>query len=55
MAWGPLDANGKPVSKDRGRDFMRWVKHVKEYDYRYDHRILNAEGLKLIVNSPTCQ
>lgn len=42
MSWGPLDENGKPVSKDAGRDYMRWVRNVKRYGYEFDYRILNA-------------
>jgi DNA (cytosine-5)-methyltransferase 1 len=42
MSWGPLDENGKPVSKDAGRDYMRWVKKVKNYGYQFDYRVLNA-------------
>lgn len=42
MSWGPLDGNGRPVSMDRGRDYVRWVRNVKKYGYNYDYRILNA-------------
>lgn len=42
MSWGALDENGKPVSKDRGRSYVRWVNKVKRYGYNFDHRILNA-------------
>lgn len=42
MCWGDLDENGKPVSKDQGRSYLRWVKKVMSYDYDYDYRILNA-------------
>lgn len=42
MCWGDLDANGKPVSKDQGRCYMRWIRNVKSYGYDYDFRILNA-------------
>lgn len=42
MSWGPLDANGKPVSKKSGSDYMRWVNEVTAYGYGYDYRILNA-------------
>lgn len=42
MCWGDLDENGKPVSKDRGRSYLRWVNNVKKYSYEFDHRILNA-------------
>jgi len=42
MCWGALDENGKPVSKDQGRDYLRWVRKVQEYGYNFDWRILNA-------------
>lgn len=42
MCWGDLNADGKPVSKDRGRSYMRWVRNVRSYGYDYDYRILNA-------------
>ena len=42
MCWGALDENGKPVSRDRGRDYLRWVNHVQRYGYDFDWRILNA-------------
>lgn len=42
MCWGDLDENGKPVSKDQGRSYLRWVKKVMSYGYDYDYRILNA-------------
>ena len=42
MCWGDLDENGKPVSKDQGRNYLRWVKKVMSYGYDYDYRILNA-------------
>lgn len=42
MCWGDLDKNGKPVSKDQGRCYLQWVKHIKDYGYEFDWRILNA-------------
>lgn len=42
MSWGPLDENGRPLSMDRGRDYIRWIKNVKGYGYNYDYRILNS-------------
>lgn len=42
MCWGDLDENGKPISKDKGRLYLRWVNAVKKYGYKFDHRILNA-------------
>ena len=42
MAWGPLDENGRPISRQNGRDYLRWVKKVKSYGYNYDKQMLNA-------------
>ena len=42
MSWGAIDENGRPVSKDRGRSYVRWVNKVKKYVYEFDFRILNA-------------
>lgn len=42
MCWGDLDENGKPVSRDQGRLYLRWVRNVCKYGYDFDHRLLNA-------------
>jgi DNA (cytosine-5)-methyltransferase 1 len=42
MAWGDLDANGKPVSKTNGREYIRWIKSVQSFGYEHDHRMLCA-------------
>lgn len=42
MCWGELDENGKPISRDRGSSYLRWVKNVCAYGYDFDWRILNA-------------
>lgn len=42
MSWGQVCDLGKPISRDKGRDFMRWIKNVQNYGYSYDYRILNA-------------
>ncbi len=42
MSWGELDANGKPVSRLRGRDYVKWVNSIKRRGYDFDWRILNA-------------
>lgn len=42
MCWGDLDENGHPISRFEGRSYMRWVKHVMDYGYDYDWRLLNA-------------
>ncbi len=42
MCWGDLDVHGKPVSKDEGRLYMKWVNKVKSYGYDFQHRLLNS-------------
>lgn len=42
MCWGELDEHGKPISKCKGIDYMRWVMHVCDYGYDFGWRILNA-------------
>lgn len=42
MSWGEIEENGKPVSKDKGRSYIRWVNKVKRYGYDFEYRILNA-------------
>ncbi len=42
MSWGSLDENGRPLSKNRGRSYVRWVNKVKRYGYDYEYRIMNA-------------
>jgi DNA (cytosine-5)-methyltransferase 1 len=42
MSWGPLDENGKPVSKKCGIDFMKWRFRIKSYGYYDQWRELNA-------------
>lgn len=41
-SWGDVDENGKPLSMDKGKSYLRWVKNVKRYGYNFEHRILNA-------------
>lgn len=43
LAWGPLDSNGKPVSKKNGIDFLKWRNNIiDQYGYDYNYRVLNA-------------
>lgn len=42
MSWGDLDKNGKPISKDQGRCFIRWMNKMCSYGYTFDYRILNS-------------
>lgn len=42
MSWGDMDENGKPISREKGKSYLRWVSNVKRYGYNFDHRILNS-------------
>ena len=42
MCWGDMDENGHPISKDKGKCYMKWVRNVCDYGYDFDWRILNA-------------
>lgn len=42
MSWGPLDDKGKPISRQKGREYVRWTRDIEELGYCYSHRLLNA-------------
>jgi len=43
MSWDPLDDDGKPISKHKGEDYIKWVNAMKEkYEFNFEHKILNA-------------
>lgn len=42
MSWGDLDERGKPVSRDAGRLYRKWIDNVRGYGYDFGHHILNA-------------
>lgn len=42
MSWGDVDEQGKPVSKDRGRSYVKWCNKIQRYGYTYDYRLLTA-------------
>lgn len=42
MSWGDMDENGHPISKDKGKSYVRWVNNVCKYGYYFDWHILNA-------------
>lgn len=45
-SWGALDANGKPVSKDKGNAYLKWVANIEALGYSYDYRDLNSADFK---------
>jgi DNA (cytosine-5)-methyltransferase 1 len=42
MSWGPLDDNGKPVSRRNGSDYMRWCNYIDSMGYYNEWRELNS-------------
>lgn len=42
MAWGPLDENGKPISRKNGQDWIRWRNQMNALGYWDDWQELNA-------------
>jgi len=42
MSWGPLDKNGKPISKKNGQDWIRWRQSINALGYRDEWRELNS-------------
>lgn len=42
MSWGDMDEHGHPISKDKGKSYIRWIRNVESYGYDYQCRILNA-------------
>lgn len=42
MSWGPLDEKFKPISKDAGKSFLKWVNQIESFGFKSDKRILNS-------------
>lgn len=42
MAWGPLDENGKPISRRAGSDYLNWVNRMQQRGFRFSWKILNS-------------
>ncbi len=42
MSWGPLDNNGKPISRKNGSDFLAWKNQMCKYGYYDDWKELNS-------------
>ena len=42
MSWGDMDEHGHPISRDKGRLYLRWIKNVQKFGYDFAYRILNA-------------
>lgn len=42
MSWGPLDENGKPLSRKNGSDWMKWRNEMCSYGYYDEWKELNS-------------
>jgi DNA (cytosine-5)-methyltransferase 1 len=42
MSWGPLDDNGKPVSRKNGTDYMRWCNYINSFGYYNEWKEMNS-------------
>lgn len=42
LAWGPLDENGKPISRLNGDCFVKWKQNIEQLGYTNEWKILNA-------------
>lgn len=42
MSWGPLDKNGKPMSRKSGSDWLRWCKYINSLGFRNEWKELNS-------------
>jgi DNA (cytosine-5)-methyltransferase 1 len=42
QTWGPLGTDGRPCPDRKGQEFDRWVRELKRYGYRVEHRELRA-------------
>ena len=42
MSWGPLDENGKPLSRKNGEDFLRWCREMCAHGFVNDWKELNS-------------
>lgn len=42
MSWGPLDKNGKPVSRKNGSDWLKWRNEINSFGYRDEWKELNS-------------
>lgn len=42
MSWGPLDANGKPISRKNGSEYLRWKNEMDAHGYYNEWTELNS-------------
>jgi DNA (cytosine-5)-methyltransferase 1 len=42
LSWGPLDKEGRPIQKQKGKTFMAFIASLKSLGYQVDWKILTA-------------
>ena len=42
MEWGPLDKQGQPIPKKKGREYRRFIRAMKKLGFTFDSRVLTA-------------
>jgi DNA (cytosine-5)-methyltransferase 1 len=42
MAWGPLDVFLKPISRDKGKDYLKWITNIKKRGFNFDYKLINS-------------
>ena len=42
MSWGPLNEDGKPISRKSGKDFLRWCREMCAHEYLNEWREMNS-------------
>jgi len=42
IEWGPLDEEGKPVERKKGKAFVAFINALKALDYKVDWKVVNA-------------
>jgi DNA (cytosine-5)-methyltransferase 1 len=50
MSWGPLDENGKPISRKNGSDWVRWRETIKSFGYMDEWREMNAANFGALTS-----
>lgn len=50
MSWGPLDENGKPISRKQGRDWIRWRERIKALGYYDDWKEMNSANFGALTS-----
>lgn len=42
LSWGPLDENGRPISRSNGQSYLKWKNTIENYGYEGQFKLLNS-------------